>query len=47
MVLADTLGDPALAAAGQRGAATVLGIAIACAAFLLWSNPREIEPEPA
>ena len=43
VVLADTLGEPALEAAGQRGAATALGILIAWAAFLLWSNPWEGE----
>lgn len=37
VVLADTLGEPALEAAGQRAGATALGIVIA---FLLWSNPR-------
>jgi hypothetical protein len=41
VLLADTLGDPTLEAAAQRGAATVIGIAIAGAAFLLWPNPRE------
>jgi hypothetical protein len=39
VVLADTLGEPALEAAGQRAGATAIGIAIAGAAFLLWSNP--------
>ena len=47
VIMADTLGDPALSAAGQRGGATVLGIAIAGAAFVLWSNPREIEARAA
>ncbi len=44
VLLADTLGDPALTAAGQRAAATAIGIAIAGGAFLLWSNPRPAEP---
>ncbi len=38
VLLADTLGEPALAAAGQRAGATAIGIAIAGAAFLLWPN---------
>lgn len=41
VLLADTLGEPALEAAGQRAGATVVGIAIAFLAFALWSNPRE------
>ncbi len=40
VVLADTLGEPTLEAAGQRALATALGILIAGAAFLLWSNPK-------
>jgi uncharacterized membrane protein YccC len=46
VVLADTLGEPALDAAGQRAGATALGIAIAFLAFLFWSNPgdRVIDP---
>lgn len=52
VLLADSLGEPALRAAGQRAGATALGIMIAAAAFLLWSNPREGEtplalPDPA
>ena len=39
VLLADTLGEPAWHAAGQRAVATAIGIAIAGAAFLLWSNP--------
>jgi hypothetical protein len=39
VMLADTLGEPALHAAGERGLATAIGIAIAAAAFVLWSNP--------
>jgi hypothetical protein len=41
VLLADTLGEPALTAAGQRAGATAIGIAIAAAAFLLWPNPEE------
>lgn len=52
VLLADTLGEPALHAAGQRAIATAIGIAIAGAAFLLWSNPGErtgpiAPPDPA
>lgn len=43
VLLADTLGEPALTAAGQRALATAIGIAIAAAAFLLWSNPERGE----
>lgn len=39
VLLADTLGDAPLHAAGQRAIATAIGIAIAGASFLLWSNP--------
>jgi fusaric acid resistance family protein len=47
VLLADTLGEPALAAAGQRALATAIGIAIAGAAFLIWSSPRQPrEPAP-
>jgi Fusaric acid resistance protein-like len=49
VLLADTLGEPALHAAGQRAGATAIGIVIAAAAFLLWSNPSEmegVEPSP-
>jgi len=41
VLLADTLGEPALAAAGQRAGATALGIGVALATFLLWPNPGE------
>jgi hypothetical protein len=44
VLLADTLGEPALRAAGQRALGTAIGIAIAGAAFLLWSNPGEKRP---
>lgn len=40
VLLADSIGEAALRAAGQRALATAIGIAIAGAAFLLWSNPR-------
>ncbi len=39
VLLADTLGEPALHAAGQRAIATAIGIGIAGASFLIWSNP--------
>ena len=45
VLLADTLGEPALEAAGQRALATAIGIAIAGASFLIWSNPSE-DPVP-
>lgn len=41
VLLADSLGEPALRAAGQRAGATALGIVIAAAAFLLWPNRGE------
>jgi uncharacterized membrane protein YccC len=41
VLLADTLGAPAMHAAGQRAYATAIGIGIAGAAFLIWSNPGE------
>jgi uncharacterized membrane protein YccC len=41
VLLADSLGEPALRAAGQRPGATALGIVIAAAAFLLWPNQGE------
>jgi hypothetical protein len=52
VLLADTLGEPAWHAAGQRAVATAIGIGIAGAAFLLWSNPGErtgaiAPPDPA
>jgi hypothetical protein len=43
VLLADTLGEPALHAAGQRALATAIGIAIAAAAFLVWSNSAASE----
>lgn len=39
VLLATTLGESALEAVDQRALATALGIAIAVAVFLLWSNP--------
>ncbi len=47
VLLADTLGEPAFAAAWQRAFATAIGIAIAGVAFLLWSNPGEGGRPPA
>jgi len=44
VLLADSIGEPALRAAGQRGLATAIGIVISAAAFLLWSNPRDEAP---
>ena len=41
VLLADTLGEPALQAAGQRASATAFGIAIAALAFILWPNPTD------
>jgi uncharacterized membrane protein YccC len=41
VLLADTLGEPTLEAAGQRAAATAIGIVIAGVAFVLWSNPSK------
>ena len=46
VLLADTLGEPTLDAAGQRGLATAIGILIAGAAFLLWGNPGD-QSQPA
>ena len=43
VLLADTLGEPALEAAGQRAYGTAIGIGIAALAFLLWSNPKRGE----
>lgn len=41
VLLTDTLGEPAVDAAGQRASGTALGILIAAVAFLLWPNPGE------
>jgi Fusaric acid resistance protein-like len=51
VLLADTLGEPALDAAAQRALGTAVGIVIAALAFLIWTNPRgaeepEIAPPP-
>lgn len=45
VLLATTLGEPALEAVDQRALATALGIAIAAVAFLLWANPPRQETE--
>jgi Fusaric acid resistance protein-like len=39
VLLATTLGEPAIEAVDQRALATALGIAIAAVSFLLWANP--------
>jgi hypothetical protein len=41
VLLADSIGEEALHAAGQRALATAIGIAVAGLAFLLWPNPTE------
>jgi hypothetical protein len=41
VLLSDTLGEPALEAAGQRATGTALGILIAFLAFLIWPSPGE------
>jgi hypothetical protein len=41
VLLTDTLGEPALHAAGQRVVGTGIGIAIAFLAFVVWPNPGE------
>ncbi|MGE5409063.1 MAG: FUSC family protein, partial [Syntrophothermus sp.] len=41
VLMADTLGEDALTAAGQRAYATALGIGIAFLAFVVWPNPGE------
>ncbi len=41
VLLADSIGEPALRAADERALGTAIGIAIAGAAFLLWSNPEK------
>jgi hypothetical protein len=40
----DTLGEPALEAAGQRALGTAVGLAIVFLAFVVWPNPKEDEP---
>lgn len=44
VMLADSIGEPALHAAGERALGTALGILIAGTAFLLW--PDRGEPDP-
>jgi uncharacterized membrane protein YccC len=39
VLLADSIGETALHAAGQRAIATAIGIVIAGASFLIWPNP--------
>jgi len=41
VLLADSIGEAALHAAGQRALATAIGIAISAVAFLFWPNPGE------
>jgi hypothetical protein len=43
VLMSSTLGEAAFRAAGQRATGTVLGIAIAALAWLLWPNPGEGE----
>jgi hypothetical protein len=43
VLLADTLGDPALEDAVMRGLATLIGIAITLTIFLLWPSPPDKE----
>jgi len=43
VLLADTLGDPALLDAEERGAATAIGIAITLVIFLLWPSPAGVD----
>ena len=47
VLLADSIGEAALHAAGQRAIATAIGIAIAGASFLLWPNRGEGLPADA
>jgi hypothetical protein len=47
VLLADSIGEAALHAAGQRAIATAIGIAIAGASFLLWPNRGEGRPAGA
>jgi hypothetical protein len=44
VLLADSIGETALHAAGQRALATAIGIVIAGASFLLWPNRGEALP---
>jgi len=43
VLLADSIGETALHAAGQRAIATAIGIAIAGASFLFWPNPADAQ----
>jgi hypothetical protein len=43
VLLADTLGDRALKAAFERGVATMIGIAITLALFMLWPTPEGVD----
>lgn len=45
VLLADSIGEEALHAAGQRALATAIGIGIAGAAFVLWPNPDRASGE--
>jgi hypothetical protein len=47
VMLADSIGEPALHAAGERGLGTALGILIAGVAFLLWPDRAAPDPMPA
>ncbi|HWA53124.1 MAG TPA: FUSC family protein [Solirubrobacterales bacterium] len=47
VMLADSIGEPALHAAGERGLGTALGILIAAVAFVLWPEQGEPDPLPA
>ena len=47
VLLADSIGEAALDAAGQRAIATAIGIVIAGASFLLWPNRGEGLPATA
>jgi Fusaric acid resistance protein-like len=46
VMLADSIGEPALQAADERALGTALGILIAGAAFLLWPNRKRRQPVP-
>ncbi len=43
VLLADTFGGPALEDAAKRGVATLIGIAITLALFLLWPSPEGVD----
>jgi hypothetical protein len=45
VLLADSIGEEALHAAGQRAIATAIGIAVAGVSFLLWPNPASRRQE--